>query len=252
MVAGIEKLRHHLSGHEDKYVVIGGAACDLLFDVRGLLFRATKDIDMVLCIEAEVDAAFAAAFKKLLEAGGYEARRHKTGKREFYRFQRTAINDYPYMIELFSRTPDALNLPDDTFLAPLDVENDIVSLSAILLTEDYYQAISQARTIESGVSIIDETLLIPFKAHAYLNLIEDDRAGRKVKKDDIKKHRNDVFRLSSLLSLDASVHMSERIKSDLKKFLELVEADKGYNLEHLPNPVPIARQIKLIRDVYDL
>lgn len=57
MVAGIEKFQEHFAGHEGHYAIIGGAACDLLFDAAGLPFRATKDIDMVLCLEV-VDAAF--------------------------------------------------------------------------------------------------------------------------------------------------------------------------------------------------
>ena len=51
MVAGIEKFREYFAAHEDQYAIIGGAACDLLFNAAGLDFRATKDIDMVLCVE---------------------------------------------------------------------------------------------------------------------------------------------------------------------------------------------------------
>ena len=57
MVTGIDKFQKYFAGHEDHYAIIGGAACDLLFDEVGLDFRATKDIDMVLCVEV-VDAAF--------------------------------------------------------------------------------------------------------------------------------------------------------------------------------------------------
>lgn len=49
MVTGIEKFREHFAQHEDHYAIIGGAACDLLFDAAGLPFRATKDIDGALC-----------------------------------------------------------------------------------------------------------------------------------------------------------------------------------------------------------
>ena len=61
MVVGIDKFREHFAGHEDQYALIGGTACDLLFANAGIDFRATKDFDMVLCVEA-VDAVFAAAF----------------------------------------------------------------------------------------------------------------------------------------------------------------------------------------------
>ena len=67
MVRGIEIFRDHFAGNEDQYVIIGGAACDLLFGEAGLPFRATKDIDMVLCVEV-VDAAFGEKFKAFLEA----------------------------------------------------------------------------------------------------------------------------------------------------------------------------------------
>jgi len=48
VIVGIDRFRQHFAGNEDHYAIIGGAACDLLFDRAGLEFRATKDIDMVL------------------------------------------------------------------------------------------------------------------------------------------------------------------------------------------------------------
>ena len=48
MVTGIDRFREYFAAHEDQYVIMGGAACDLLFDSAGLDFRATRDIDMVL------------------------------------------------------------------------------------------------------------------------------------------------------------------------------------------------------------
>ena len=85
MVAGIEKFREYFAAHEDQYAIIGGAACDLLFNAAGLNFRATKDIDMVLCVEV-VDAAFGTTFGAFLDAGGYQARERSDGTKEFYRF----------------------------------------------------------------------------------------------------------------------------------------------------------------------
>ena len=107
MVVGIDRFREHFAGHEDQYAIIGGAACNLLFDRVGLEFRATKDIDMVLCVEV-VDAAFGETFKAFLDAGGYEARERSDGEKEFYRFHRPKDETYPFMIELFARKPKAL------------------------------------------------------------------------------------------------------------------------------------------------
>ena len=36
MVVGIDKFREHFAGCEDQYVIIGGAACDFLFDQVGI------------------------------------------------------------------------------------------------------------------------------------------------------------------------------------------------------------------------
>ena len=85
MVAGIEKFRQFFKDYPDHYAIIGGAACDILFDVAGLPFRATKDIDMVLCIEV-VDAGFGEKLSDFLNAGGYEAREQSSGRREFFAF----------------------------------------------------------------------------------------------------------------------------------------------------------------------
>ena len=51
MVKGIEIFEKHFTGQEGKYVLIGGAACDLAMSEAGLPFRATKDLDIVLIIE---------------------------------------------------------------------------------------------------------------------------------------------------------------------------------------------------------
>ena len=48
MVIGVDRFRAHFAGHEHQYVLIGGAACELIMDEVGLDFRATKDLDIVL------------------------------------------------------------------------------------------------------------------------------------------------------------------------------------------------------------
>ena len=50
---------------------IGGTACDILMTEEGLDFRATKDIDLVLIIEA-VDANFGRKFLEYVKQAGYE------------------------------------------------------------------------------------------------------------------------------------------------------------------------------------
>ena len=152
------------------------AACDILFGEAGLPFRATKDFDIVLCVEV-VTVEFGTVFADFLEAGGYRARERSTGRREFYRFHRPADETFPAMIELFARRPDTLKLPNGAELSPIPVEEDVISLSAILLDDDYFEALQKARRVIDDISLIDETILIPLKAHAFLDLSERKANG---------------------------------------------------------------------------
>lgn len=71
MVKGLDLFREHFSGFRDRYVLIGGTACDLAMTEAGLSFRATKDLDIVLCVEA-LDVEFAKAFWAFVAAGRYQ------------------------------------------------------------------------------------------------------------------------------------------------------------------------------------
>ena len=98
MVRGINSFRDWFRGCEEQYAIIGGTACDLLMAGEGLTFRATKDIDLVLIVEA-VDAAFRQRFWEYVVAAGYEHKDKSSGEPQFYRFTDPQSHDYPTMIE---------------------------------------------------------------------------------------------------------------------------------------------------------
>ncbi len=79
-------------------------------DDAGLDFRGTKDLDIVLIVEA-LDPAFSAAFMAFVETGGYEIQQRSEGERILYRFAKPATDGYPAMLELFSNVPETLNWP---------------------------------------------------------------------------------------------------------------------------------------------
>ena len=137
MVNGIDIFREHFNHFKEQYTVIGGFACDLLMNDAGLDFRQTVDIDMVLIVEA-LTTDFAKAFWAFIEAGGYQARQRSNGQPEFYRFVDPTNPAYPKMIELFSRPQSNVVLQPDTHLMPLHIDDEVSSLSAILLNDDYY------------------------------------------------------------------------------------------------------------------
>ena len=61
MIKGLDKFWEHFAGFADRYVLIGGAAADLVMNEAGVDFRVTKDFDIVLCVEA-LDTSAADAF----------------------------------------------------------------------------------------------------------------------------------------------------------------------------------------------
>lgn len=61
MVHGLEKFRAYFEDLTSQYVIIGGTACDILMDELGAAFRATRDLDMVLILEA-LDPSFGVIF----------------------------------------------------------------------------------------------------------------------------------------------------------------------------------------------
>lgn len=221
MVRGIDSFREWFRGYEEQYAIIGGTACDLLMTEDGLDFRATKDIDLVLIVEA-IDAAYGRRFWDYVNAAGYEHRNKSTGEQQFYRFSSPVSREYPAMIELFARRPDVINLPDEAVLSPLPIDEEISSLSAILLDNDYYEFLKQGRVTVEGVTVLDAVHLIPFKAKAWMDLSDKKASGEHVDSRNIRKHKNDVFRLSELLDFGqkAFTNIPDTIRADMRAFIE--------------------------------
>lgn len=228
MVAGVDRFRAHFAGHDHQYVLIGGAACELIMDEAGLDFRATKDLDIVLIVEA-LDAEFAASFWAFVEDGGYDVRQRSDGDKVLYRFQKPSAEDFPAMLELFSRTPEGLTIADNASLTPLPIDEAAASLSAILLDEEYYAFLKTMVRNAGGIPVLDEAAIIPFKARAWLDLMRQKDEGADIDRKNIKKHRNDVARLLQVLTAEARYELPETVRNDLLAFTEAVTSDADYD-----------------------
>lgn len=68
MVKGLEIFKQYFSEYVDQYVLIGGAACDIVFESNNTSFRATRDLDMVLIVEA-LTPEFGAHFWHFINEG---------------------------------------------------------------------------------------------------------------------------------------------------------------------------------------
>ncbi len=224
MVKGLERFREHFAALADRYLIIGGTACDLALTAAGLEFRATKDLDIVLCLET-VDAEFGRAFWSFVKRGGYESLEAPLDERKFYRFTKPSVDGYPVMIELFSRVPDTLGTEINGHLAPIPMSEDLSSLSAILLDSDYYGWARAGRTAIEGLPVVRPEHMIPLKAKAWLDLTARAATGQRIDRKDIRKHRNDVFRLYAIVDPDYRPQPSASLRSDMTLFIERMRGE---------------------------
>ncbi len=225
MVKGLDIFREWFAAYADQYVLIGGTAATLTMEDAGLEFRATKDLDIVLHVEA-LTPAFGEAFWKFVDAGKYEIRQaSETGKPNFYRFIKPGDERFPVMVELFARAPDGLKPAEGSHLTPIPLDEAVASLSAILLDEAYYAFIMAGRRETDGLPWVGEDRLIPLKAVAWLELRARREKGEKVDAKDVRKHLNDVLRLSQLLASTTRIALDQKIADDLARFLTAVVAD---------------------------
>lgn len=232
MIIGIESFKKKFEGMDGQYTIIGGTACDLLMSEMGENFRATKDIDIVLIIEG-LTAEFGKRFWEYVKEAGYEHKNKSTGDAQFYRFYRPISSDYPFMIEVFSRKPDDFILPDDAVLTPLPFDEGLSSLSAILLNDNYYEFIRNGIVKVEGVAVLDALHLIPLKAKAWLDLSEKKSTNNdSVDSRDVKKHKNDIYRLASILTPMMQIRVPEEIYNDIQHFIADIKND-GINLKQL-------------------
>ena len=76
-----------------------------------------------------------------------------------------------------------------------------------------------------GLIIIGPKCLIPLKARAYTDLSDRKEAGEKIDTKDIKKHKNDIFRLYTILDPSVKPGIAETIRADLLQAFERLRYD---------------------------
>lgn len=224
MVVGLDKFITHFAEYRDRYVLIGGAACDLLMEEAGLPFRATKDLDIVLTVEA-LDELFVNAFWDFVRSGRYQVQQSQTGQRRYYRFLKPENEEYPFMLELFTRKPDMLDLVKGAHLTPIPVDEETSSLSAILMDDAYYAFLHAGKRMVEGVPVVGPEYLIPLKARAWIDLTRRKEAGEKIDAKSISKHKNDVFRLYRLVDPAFSAEIPMEIQSDITDFVNAMKTE---------------------------
>lgn len=224
---GLDKFREAFAEYTDNYVVIGGTACSITINNTVVRPRATHDIDMIVIIE-NMTEAFANRFWQFVQEAGYrpEKRKQDDGEPpqyELYRFL-DGKEGYPEMIELLSRHPDVLGEPKGFVIEPIPTDEDVSSLSAIIMADEYYHFTIAHSQLTDGIRHADSAALIALKARAYLNLLADKQVGKHVNTKDIKKHRSDVLKNLVIITEDA-IEAPIPIVACVREFVASIRAD---------------------------
>ena len=247
MVRGLATFKNHFAEYSDQYVLIGGAASAELMEQSGLPFRGTRDLDVVLIVEAMTNE-FVQAFWDFIENGRYDVRSHSQSERKYYRFENPEDEIYPECLELFSRIPDNIRFEGHGRFTPIPLDDDLSSLSAILLDDNYYPLILNGRDDLDGLSCLKVEYIIILKAKAWLDLHQRKADSRKV-----NRQKNDVIRLFPLLNPSMRIDIPEAIQDDLKEYLKAIAEDKTINLKDLGiSQFGITDIVKSIEQIYGL
>lgn len=222
MVKGIDTFRTFFEGDEDKYVLIGGAACDICFAADSSSFRATKDLDIVLIVEA-LTPEFGRKLWAFIDEGDYDNRATASGKPQFFRFTEPQNPEFPFMIELFARTD--FEPPAGSVLTPVHVDDEVSSLSAILLNEDYYRILLEGKQVINSLSVLRPEYLILFKAKAFLDLKAKRDSGEEIHSSEYKKHKKDILRIIVELTVERSAALPPTVQQDIQTFIDSLNSD---------------------------
>lgn len=252
VVAGIEKFVEAMAGHEGEYVLIGGAACSLLFEELGEPFRATKDLDVVVLVDS-CGPEFGEAIWRFVREGGYEAGKRASEGCLYYRFLlpkgSTNFGAYPAEIELFARHPDFTLGDESSHIAPLSFDGTVSSLSAIILDSGYYEFIRESPMVLHGVSTLSALRIIPLKMRAHIDNQRLHRDGVHISEKTLKKHRADVEKLADLLPADSRLKLTGQLRIDAETFFD----DFADHLERLTDRkrrTTLSETLAFLKSVY--
>ena len=83
----------------------------------------------------------------------------------------------------------------------------------------------QGKVVVDGVTVLDAAYLIPFKAKAWMDLTDRKATGDHVDGKNIKKHKNDVFRLTELIDPTAKIAAPQGVYADIQEFVHRMKKE---------------------------
>ncbi|MDP3387873.1 MAG: hypothetical protein Q8S24_11600, partial [Eubacteriales bacterium] len=102
----------------------------------------------------------------------------------------------------------------------------IISLSAILLNDAYYELLVKGKRTVYGYSVVEIETVILLKIKAWLDMNQKQEKGENIDSKNIRKHKNDIFRLLSNVTPSSRLEAADEIKNDIKVFMKLIDKDR--------------------------
>ena len=255
---GLDRFRQYMSGFRSHYVVIGGWATVINLKERGLPARATKDVDMIIICQPETKY-YMKRFWEFIKAGGYKLWKpddKDSCHPSFFRFVKPDTLGFPSQIELFSKVPEYVEVPDDVHVVHIPMEGYTSSFSAIIMDEVYYDFAISHSVIVDEIRILKEEALIVLKAVAFMENMRRKEDGLNVDQKNIDKHKKDIYRLAYLFDGTERFVVNDIIKTQLRDFVAEVEKNPidGKNMFRGQGLQPMSMKdfISLLKNIYGL
>lgn len=229
MLPKIEHFCHYFAKYSGAYALIGGAACTVWYSDHIPSFRGTEDLDIVLILES-LDIEFTEAFNNYISQSGYKTceridlEQGSPSRKILYRFSEPEDIAAPAQLELLSRKGDTLNLAPGQHIAPIKARDLYTGLSCIVLDDTYYHFFREHIRRDQDIPRPTIPVLMVLKIKACLNLLyqwrQKETHGSDSSRDNIRKHRNDVFfMLFDVEPETDGVQLPEIIQTDVREFL---------------------------------
>jgi len=242
---GLSHFQDYCKDFAEEYVVVGGFATIMLLD-RELEGhgKATFDIDLVLL--TTTSKAMTKKNKQYILEGEYTIQKGNKDQYHYYRFIEPKKPNFAKEIELFASNENDLELDDTQRIIPIDPEEGLYSLSAIMLDPEYFNMIKNNVVKDLRAPCTNTQATIMLKMSAFRDLKEN---GSK----KWKKHRSDILKLSLLLTGEEKIEFVGRMKDDFDSFISHLETEvDNKTIATITKPFGVKREevIEVLKQVF--
>lgn len=208
---GLGHFQDYFDDLREHYVVIGGFATVMLLD-RYLdgHGKATTDIDLVLI--STNNTQMSQRLKQYIKDGGYTIQRGTLGQYSYFRFKEPKAERFARELEIFASNENNIELDDDQRIIPIDPEDGLYSLSAIMLDSEYFEMIKNniQKGLRAPCTNTQATMMLKMSAFRDLKARGDDK---------YKKHRRDILKLVQTLTGEEKIVLVGRMIEDFDSFV---------------------------------